>query len=52
MEDFENFEIDSASGINTDISGYLDDRFNYPGTDGTKPVQSASGFDSYLNDRF
>jgi len=54
MEDFKNdFEDDASSGVNDDISDYLDDKFNFPGTDdGVKSVQSATGFDSYLNDRF
>jgi hypothetical protein len=50
MEDFEDNE---PSGIDVDISDYLEDKFNFPGTDDpVKETQPASGFDGWLNDRF
>jgi len=56
MEDFEELEEleeNQASGIYTNIEEYLNDRFNYPGTDdGIKQVQSATGFEGWMNDRF
>ena len=57
MEDFDDDDDDNfsePSGINPGVFSYLEDKFNFPnaGPDNVKPVQSATGFDAYLNDRF
>ena len=42
-----------ASGVYSDISSYLEDKFNaYGDPNGIKIKQPASGFDLYLQDRF
>ena len=54
MEDFEDDDFtEPASGVSDDISGYLEDKFNMPGTDDRVPeVKSEMGFDQWMTDKF
>ena len=55
MEDLENEDFrEPASGVYQNIDQYLEDRFNFPnsGQDPVEIKQPATGFDSYLAERF